>query len=72
MQGELGEVKGQSADRSGVDRVMAGWPKVTCQRDKGRSCDDLGPRVDCEQSCAIMIGTKMNRKAAKRQSCNED
>ena len=72
MQEELGEVKEQSADRSEADWVMAGWPRVTCQRDKGRSCDDLRPRVDREQSRAMMIGTKMNRRAAKRQSCDDD
>ena len=72
VQGELGEVKGQSADRLGADRVMAGWPMVTRQRDKGRSCDDLGPKVDRKRSCTMIIGTKMNRRAAKQQSCNKD
>ena len=72
VQGELGEVKEQSADRSGANWVMTGWPRVTCQRNKGRLYDDLGPRVDRKRSCAMMIGTKMNCRAAKRQSCDED
>ena len=72
MQGELGEEKGQSADRVEADWVIASWPRVTCQRDKGRSCDNLGPRVDCKRTRAMMISTKMNRRAAKQQSCNED
>ncbi len=72
VQGELREVKRQSAARSKADWVMAGWPRVTRQIDKGTSCNDLGPKVDCKQSGAIMIGTKMDRRAAKRQSCNEN
>ena len=51
--------------------MMAGWPRVTCQRDKGRLCDDFGPKMDCKQSRAMMIGTKINRKAAKQQFCDE-
>ena len=72
MQRELGEGKEQSADWSGANWVIADWPRATRQRDKSRSCDDLGPRVDRKQSRAMMIGTKVDRRAAKRQSCDED
>ena len=62
---ELGEMKRQSTDWLGADRVMAGWLKATYQKDKGRLCDNLGPKVDHKQSHAIMIGTKMDCRAAK-------
>ena len=72
VQEELGEVKGQSADWLEADWVIVGWSRATCQRDKGRSCNDLGPKVDREWSRAMMMGTKMDRRAAKQKSCNED
>lgn len=65
MQEKLGEVKRQSRDWLEVDWVITSWPRATCQRDKGQLCDDLGLRVDCEQSRAIIMGTKMGCKAAK-------
>lgn len=67
---KLEEIKEKSADWSGADWVIAGWLRVTCQRNKGRFYKDLWPKKDLKQSHAIMIETKMDCKIAKRQSCN--
>lgn len=52
--------------------MIAGWPKVTCQRDKIRLCDNFRPRVYCEQSRGMIISTKIDHRAAKQQPCNEN
>lgn len=51
---------------------MVNWPRMTYQKDKGRLYNDLGSRVDCKQSCAITIGTKIDYRAAKQQFCNKN
>lgn len=39
---------------------------MTCQKDKNRLCNNFRLKVDYKQSCAMIIGTKMDCKIAKK------
>lgn len=45
---------------------------MACQKVKNRSYNDFWLKVDCGQSYAIIISTKIDCKTIKQQSCNKD